>query len=137
MKQLSNERVRNLLENSQFTLGVREQFYYEWSRWNKLCVEITPNDQHRSSQTDANESICSHTETLQRITIDLNEILIYATNFHGDKFLKATYLDERLRKELCDAILKYCIKNDHEISVKDSESLAYQICDKFPDEDMV
>lgn len=152
-----------LFSNTDIPLGARVEFNFQWSKWIKDVSEShaqTPanRDEYRQSNqanqsltgtSESNRSLAGKSNSIQSTETNptgqeqpplvLNSIL--QSNQYGASFLKAVSekkpLNDNLRQLLCNAILQYCIEQKRDLSVKDSASLARQICNAFSGELMV
>lgn len=140
---MSKEMAQTLFQSTNIPLGVRVEFFYQWSRWIETTNQTNSNESQLDNMESRESSVLKSIDSITQEdpksiqdTINLNTIL--KSNTYGKSMLKA-YRDtrtmtENLRKLLCDAILQYCVENKHDLTVNDCASLSKQICKVFPGE---
>lgn len=124
LQNLTPKMALRIFSHTDVSLGVQINFFIKWSEWKKTLDKTA---------TSSKES-----EVLSEV-ISLGAIL--NSNPYG-KSVKLVYekkqeLNEDTRKLLLEAILHFCIDNEHSLTVKDSAKLAKQIVETFPNEKMV
>lgn len=123
LKELSPKMATNIFLNTGVSLGVQINFFIKWTEW-KNSIERIESSQNNSIMEEE---------------ISLNKIL--NSNPYGESvkksFEKEKSLNDKTRKLLCEAVLYFCINNNHSLTVKDCENLGNQIVKTFPNEEMV
>lgn len=145
---MSKEMAQTLFQNTEVPLGVRVEFFYQWSRWIKT-INQTSSDSNEIQLTDLasqeSETPGSIAPSTQKNPSSIEDSLkletILKSNIHGkalvDAYKQTHTMNENLRKLLLESVLQYCIEHDHELTVSDSALLSNQICAAFPGELMV
>lgn len=164
---MQNKMAQKLFKNTNVPLGVQVEFFYQWSQWiqNINQSEQSPSNHNiQSNEIQSNKTNVPEVDTSQsrdfvterKKTSKTNEPnlinlkTILQSNTYGKSLIDAfgsknideiskskPELTENLRHLLCEAILQYCIEYSHDLTVRDCEKLANQICQVFPDELMV
>lgn len=149
--------AQNLLNNCDVPLGVRVEFFYQWSQWIQtidqrvqLTSKVNQNPQSNQINTLKNDTSNAQKLITAKINVPSNQtsinlLEILQSNSDGKGVMKILtnpdgsaverpQLTENLRKLLLEAILQFYIANKRSLNKDDCNSLTNQICKTFPDE---
>lgn len=144
--------AQNIFNNSDIPLGVRVEFFYQWSQWMntidphvQLLSKENENPQSKPSKTQkpVTDKINVPSTSTNNPPINLYDIL--KSNSYGKSVMQTLKnadgsiieipeLKDNNRKLLIDSVLQYCITYKHDLTKSDCASLTAQICKVFPGE---
>lgn len=147
-----------LLQNSQFSLGMQIEFFFNWTKWiqslkandnsENECQNYESNglsldrlNLHKSSSIHSQSTHSSvTTKTLttepQNSNMTLKDILSYGPYGPGvlSHYKEHKHLNEKTRRLLGEAFIHHCATTNATVSKSDCKSLSFQIQECFDGE---